>query len=124
MFHRFSIAIPRVNSSTAVMTGLLVVNFAFNVLANAAFRVSAFSPTWRGILTWQIIGNLAGFLTVLTLTGLLRYLPLGVAFPLTTGLSILGVQILAAHFYFNETLSFSQWFGALLIVIGIFFVYR
>ncbi len=50
MFHRFNIALPRMETSFAIMMGLLVVNLVFNILANAAFKVSAFSPTWRGFL--------------------------------------------------------------------------
>ena len=86
--NRFHIVIPRMESSSLIMLGLLVINLAFNILANASFKISAFSPNWRGILTWQVIGNLAGFITVLTLTGLLRFMPLSIAFPLTTGLLV------------------------------------
>jgi multidrug transporter EmrE-like cation transporter len=125
MYHNHShIVIPRVGTSSVILLGLLILNLAFNILANAAFKVSAFSPNWRGILTWQVIGNLAGFITVLTLTGLLRYMPLSVAFPLTTGLTIVGVQVVAAHFYFHEQISYVQWWGTLLITLGVFFVYK
>jgi len=122
--HRLHIAISRVESSSMIMLGLLILNLIFNILANAAFKISAFSPNWRGILTWQVIGNLAGFITVLTLTGLLRFMPLSIAFPLTTGLTIIGVQVVAAHFYFHEPISYMQWWGTLLIALGILFVYR
>jgi len=103
--------------------GLLGFNLFFNVLANASFKMAAFSSTWRGFLAWQVVGNLAGFVTVLTLTGLLRHMPLGIAFPITTGLSIIGVQIVAARFYFHEPISAAQWLGTLLIAVGIFLVY-
>ena len=69
---------------------------AFNIAANASFKVSALSPNWRGFLTWQVVGNLAGFITVLTLTGLLRTTSLHTACTVTTGLAVLGVQIGAA----------------------------
>lgn len=123
MQNRFNLAIPHINSAAGVMFGLLSLNLLFNILANASFKISALSPSWRGILTWQVIGNLAGFITVLTLTGLLRHMPLSVAFPVTTGLSIIGVQMIAAHFYFHETISTAQWLGTLLITIGVFLVY-
>lgn len=123
MQNRFNLAIPHINSAAGVMFGLLSLNLLFNILANASFKISALSPSWRGILTWQVIGNLAGFITVLTLTGLLRHMPLSVAFPVTTGLSIIGVQMIAAHFYFHESISTAQWLGTLLITIGVFLVY-
>ena len=117
-------ATARIINSSTIILGLLILNIAFNILANAAFKISAFSPNWRGILTWQVIGNLAGFITVLTLTGLLRYIPLSIAFPLTTGLTIIGVQVAAAHFYFHESISSMQWVGTLLITLGILFIYK
>jgi multidrug transporter EmrE-like cation transporter len=99
---------------------LLVLNVIFNILANAGFKFSAMSPNWKGLLAWQVVGNLAGFLTVITLTGLLKHTPLHVAFPLTTGLAIIGVQLVAAKFLFHETITTTQWLGTLLIVGGIF----
>ncbi len=106
------------------MIVLLTVNLAFNIIANAALRVSTHSATWRDVLIWQVIGNLAGFVTVITLTGLLHYTPLSIAFPVTEGLSVLGVQLVAAACLFREPINFTQWIGASLIVVGILLVYR
>ena len=122
--NRFSIAIPRVSSTTAIVLGLIIVNLIFNVISNASFKLSAMSPNWRGLLNWQVVGNLAGLVTVITLTWLLRYMPLSIAFPITTGLTVLGVQMVATRFYFHEPTSPAQWLGALLIVGGIFLVQR
>ena len=94
-------------------------NLLFNIVANASFKLSAASPTWRGFLAWQVIGNLAGFITVLTLTGLLRFIPLHVAFPVTTGLAVIGVQVVAAEFLFHEPISSVQWLGTVLVISGI-----
>ncbi len=126
MFNRHSIAFPfpgEISAPVLVFT-LIVVNLAFNILANASFRISAFSPNWRGLLTWQVIGNLAGLATVITLTWLLRYMPLSVAFPLTTGLTVLGVQLVAASWIFHEPISERQWIGTILLVVGIWLIRR
>ncbi len=103
---------------------LLGGNLFFNILANAGFKLSATSSEWRGFLVWQVIGNLAGFITVLTLTGLLRYLPLHVAYPITAGLAVIGVQVVAARWLFGEAISSGQWLGTLLVAIGIVLVSR
>jgi multidrug transporter EmrE-like cation transporter len=103
---------------------LLTANVAFNIITNAALRVSARSTTWRDVLIWQVMGNLAGFVTVITLTGLLHYTPLSIAFPLTEGLSVLAVQVVAAAWLFRETFNFIQWIGTSLIVAGMFLIYR
>ena len=114
------LALPLAGSRSAIIGLMLVLNVIFNILANAGFKFSAMSPNWKGLLAWQVVGNLAGFLTVITLTGLLKHTPLHVAFPLTTGLAIIGVQLVAAKFLFHETITTTQWLGTLLIVGGIF----
>ncbi len=49
------------------------------VVANVGFKRSAESTTAMAFLAWQVLGNLAGFLSVLTYTALLRWLPVHVA---------------------------------------------
>jgi multidrug transporter EmrE-like cation transporter len=112
------------SGAISITLALVLGNLLFNIVANAAFKVSALSPNWRGFLTWQVVGNLAGFITVLTLTGLLRYLPLHTAFTVTTGLAVIGVQIAAAAWLFREPISRVDWIGAILIVLGIALVGR
>jgi len=101
---------------------LVLSNLVFTIFANASFKASAQSTNWRNFLFWQVIGNLAGFLTVITLTWLLRYQPLSVAFPLTTGLGVIGVQIIASHWLFGEEVSLERWLGVILIILGIAFL--
>jgi multidrug transporter EmrE-like cation transporter len=125
MLNRLSgLSIPKLQSASMIVIWMVLVNLAFNILANASFRVSAMSENWRGILTWQVVGNLAGLVTVITLTILLRYMPLSIAFPLTTGLTVLGVQLVAASWIFKEAVSPRQWLGTLAIVIGIWLIQR
>lgn len=107
-----------------LVAALVIGCTVFNVVANASFKVAAQSPTWRGFVSWQVIGNLAGFVTVLALTGLLRFIPLTIAFPVTTGLAVIGVQVAAAAVIFHEPISISQWLGTGVIVLGIFLVGR
>jgi len=104
---------------TVAPVALIGSNLFFNIVANSSFQLSADSSTWRGFMIWQVVGNLAGLITVLTLTWLLRLIPLHVAYPLTAGLAVIGVQVIAAHWLFGETISFTQWLGTLLIVAGI-----
>jgi multidrug transporter EmrE-like cation transporter len=96
----------------------------FNIIANASFKMSAINFNWRGFLAWQVVGNLAGFITVLMLTGLLRLVPLHVAYPVTAGLAVVGVQVVAARWLFGETISSGQWLGTLLVITGIVLISR
>jgi multidrug transporter EmrE-like cation transporter len=107
-----------------LILSLVVCNLVFTIIANASFKVSAQSTSWRSFLLWQVAGNLAGFATVILLTWLLRYQPLSVAFPLTTGLGVIGVQIIASHWLFGEAISMERWIGAALIILGIAFLSR
>ena len=107
-----------------IIGGLLFLNMVFNILGNASFKLSALAANWKGLLGWQVAGNLAGFITVLTLTGLLRYLPLHVAQPMVQGLAIMGVQILAARLFFHEAISPTQWLGMAVIIAGIVLIQR
>lgn len=104
------------------VAGLIGCNLLFNIIANSSFKMSAASPNWRGFLAWQVAGNLAGFAAVLTLTGLLKFLPLHVAYPVTVGLAILGVQVVGAALLFHEPIAARQWAGTLLVVLGIFLI--
>ena len=109
---------PTGNHAVIVILG--GANLLFNIIANSSFKVSASSQNWRGFLTWQVIGNIAGLVTVLTLTGLLRYVPLRVAYPVTTGLAVIGVQLVAASLLFGEPISGRQLLGTLFVAVGIF----
>ncbi len=125
MFQRLRLSTtPLPQGNAFLISGLLLLNLVFNILGNACFKLSALSSNWKGLVGWQVVGNLAGFVTVLTLTGLLKYLPLHVAQPMTQGLAIIGVQIVAAKLFFHEVISPTQWIGMLLIVAGIMLIQR
>ena len=98
---------------------LILGNLAFTVLAKVGFKLSAASNDWRGFWFWQIAGNLAGFIGVLTLTWLLRLIPLHIAYPVTMGLAVIGVQVIAAQFLFRESIGLLQWVGAGLVTVGV-----
>jgi multidrug transporter EmrE-like cation transporter len=94
-------------------------NVLFQIISNCGFKLSATSGSVRGFWTWQVVGNLAGLASVIAVTVLLRFLPLSVVFPVTTGLTVIGIQVVAAWFLFNESISPAQWLGTLMVVIGI-----
>jgi quaternary ammonium compound-resistance protein SugE len=102
-----------------ILIALVIANMLFNVMANASFKFSTGSATAFQFIAWQVIGNLAGFITVITLTALLKTIPLSIAFPLTSGLAVIGVQVIGAVFLFHEPISLVKWIGTLMIVFGI-----
>ena len=106
-------------ANAIILIILLASNVLFQVIGNSGFKLSATSGDARGFWTWQVVGNLAGLASVITITILLRFLPLSVVFPVTTGLTVIGIQVVAAGFLFRETVSPVQWLGTLLVVVGI-----
>ena len=98
---------------------LVLGNLVANVLANIGFKLSAASHDWRHFWLWQVAGNMAGFIGVLTITGLMRFIPLHVAYPVTIGLSVIGVQVIAARLLFRESIGPLQWLGTGLVAAGI-----
>ncbi len=108
--------------SNVLILALMLANLLFNIVANACFKLSAGSGTLRGLIGWQVVGNLAGFITVITLTIMLRYLPLHVTFPITTGLAVIGVQLVSGWLFFGESVTSSDWLGTFLVVVGIIFL--
>jgi multidrug transporter EmrE-like cation transporter len=115
---------PKIENIFIIILPLFLANIVFNILAITSFKLSALRENWKVFLIWQVVGNLAGFLTVLTLTGLLKYLDLHVAFPITTGLAIIGVQLVGAKLIFHESITPQQWFGTLCILTGVFFLQK
>jgi multidrug transporter EmrE-like cation transporter len=125
MFQRLrQTTVPLARGNLPIIGGLLLLNLVFNILGNASFKLSALAANWKGLVGWQVVGNLAGFITVLTLTGLLKYLPLHVAQPMVQGLAILGVQILAARLFFHEAISPTQWIGMAVIIAGMVLIQK
>jgi multidrug transporter EmrE-like cation transporter len=105
--------------NAVILIILLASNVVFQVIGNSGFKLSASSGDARGFWTWQVVGNLAGLASVITITVMLRFLPLSVVFPVTTGLTVIGIQVVAAGFLFRESISPVQWLGTLLVVVGI-----
>jgi multidrug transporter EmrE-like cation transporter len=114
------LSLPSVLPAQGVLLVILLAsNVLFQVISNGGFKLAASSGDARGFWTWQIVGNFAGLISVITITGLLRFLPLSVVFPVTTGLAVIGIQVAAARFLFHESISPAQWLGVLLVVAGI-----
>lgn len=107
---------------TLLIVGLVIAYVVFVVSSNISFKWSAGSPDWRGFLRWQVAGNLAGFMGVLSFTFLLRFVPLYLAYAVGQGLGFVSVQLIGAHLVFKETISPGQWLGMLLITAGIILI--
>jgi multidrug transporter EmrE-like cation transporter len=100
---------------------LLLAAAAANTAGHISFKRSAEAgrDRMRAFLSWQVVGNLAGFAGVLAYTFVLRSMSLHVAFPLEQALTALGVQILASRLLFREHIAPLAWAGTALVMVGI-----
>jgi len=98
---------------------LLLADMTANTAAHASLKRSALSRGVKLFLLWQIIGNLAAFLGTVAYTSILRGMSLHVAYPLTEGLSAVGVQLVGSMILFRERIPPLAWAGTGLIVSGI-----
>jgi len=105
--------------SVWLLIAIVIANLALVALSNISFKFSAQSPDWRGFLFWQVLGNIAGFASVLTFTLALRQIPLSIAFALSAGLGFVLVEVIGAHFVFHEAISAIQWLGVALVAVGV-----
>ena len=98
---------------------LILSHMGLATLAGMGFKLSAASTTVRSFWLWQIAGNIAGFSSVLILTALMRLVPLHVAYAVTQGLAVVGVQVFAARLMLREMIQPGQWLGTGLVIAGI-----
>jgi multidrug transporter EmrE-like cation transporter len=98
---------------------LLLANMAANTAAHLSLKKSAARRGLKTFLLWQAAGNLAAFVGVLAYTALMRGMPLHVAYPLTEGLTAVGVQIVGGLLVFREKITPLAWAGTGLILCGV-----
>lgn len=94
----------------------------FVTSANVFLKLSADAGTVWYFLAMQIAGNLAGFVGILAYTGLLQTLPLHVAFPMSRGLVVLGIQVVASFVVFHEVFRLTEAIATALVAAGIILV--
>ena len=99
---------------------LLLADLCANTGAHICLKLSAAGKGMRRFVLWQVVGNLAGFGGVLAYTALMRGgISLHVAYPLTEGLTAIGVQLVGGMIVFRERISPVTWVGTGLILSGI-----
>ena len=101
------------------LAGYLVFVTAANVLLKQSAEAGAGWPFYA----FLVAGNLAGFIGILAYTGLLRTLPLHIAFPLSRGFVVLGVLAVSLVF-FHERLRATEAAGVALVTAGVLLLGR
>ncbi len=98
---------------------LFLADVTANTGSHICLKRSAGKHGLRPFVAWQAAGNLAAFLGVLAYTALLRGISLHVAYPLTEGLTAIGVQLVGGVIVFRERIPPMALAGTGLILCGI-----
>ena len=99
---------------------LLLADLAANTGAHICLKFSAARRGVKRFIFWQVVGNLAGFIGVLAYTAIMRGgVSLHVAYPLTEGLTAIGVQFVGGILVLKEKIPPLAWVGTGLILSGI-----
>lgn len=102
---------------------LITCYLVFVTGANVLLKRSAEAGAGWPFLLLLIAGNLAGFVGILAYTGLLRELPLHIAFPLTRGFVVIGI-LASSVLVFGERIRLTEAAGVALVAAGIILVGR
>ena len=94
----------------------------FVTAANVLLKLSAGSAGAAGFWLYQAAGNLIGFFGILIYTAVLRTAPLHVAFPVSRGVGVLGIQLVASLLVFHEVFRTAEAVGIALVTAGIILV--
>ncbi len=100
----------------------LLLYAAFITAGNVFLKMSAQSTDAWMFWIFQAAGNVAGFVGILVYTGLLRTFPLHVAFPLSRGMAVLGVQLVASLLVFHEVFRLTEAAGVVAVAAGVILV--
>jgi multidrug transporter EmrE-like cation transporter len=98
---------------------LLAANMAANTVAHIFLKRSAAGVGAKRFLFWQAAGNIVSFLGVITYTVLLKRMPLHAAYPLTEGLTAIGVLVAGSLLFYKEAIRPIAWAGAGLVLAGV-----
>ncbi len=98
---------------------LLAANMIANTAAHIMFKRSAAGTGARRFIAWQVAGNLASFGGLVCYTLVLKRMPLHTAYPVTEGLTAVGVLLVGSLLVYKEKIRPIAWAGACLVLAGI-----
>jgi drug/metabolite transporter (DMT)-like permease len=101
------------------VTAFAAANLVFATAANILLKLSADASTTLMFLFYQAAGNLLGLAGILAYTGLLRRLPLHIAFPLTQGLAAVAISAVGSRLVFRETFTAREAAGCAIVMLGV-----
>lgn len=99
----------------------LFLSIVFNVLSYVLYK--SIAPRQHTMIWYLLLltGLILGLFNVVFFTISLKNIPLNVAYPVFSGCCIFSI-VLISYFVFGEKLSFNNFVGAILVIIGIAFL--
>jgi hypothetical protein len=109
-------------AQTLLVSALVLLNQGFNVAATIGFARSGLAESVASFVGWQIVGSIFGLGTQITFAGMVRFFSLRFANAIGIGLAFVSVQVFSAYVSFHEPFTAAQWFGTVLVFVGILFI--
>jgi len=103
----------------ALMVGVGAVAIAALAASQIGFKYASGAQGVKATILWFAVAGVAGTVSMIFYTLLLRYVPLHVGYAVLFGLGFVVVQVVAAKFILKEPVSLIQWIGGALMVAGI-----
>lgn len=105
-----------------MIVGIGLVALAALAASQIGFKYASGASGLKSTLLWFLGAGVAGTVSMLLYTFILRYIPLHVGYAILFGLGFVVVQVVAARLILKESVSVLQWIGGAVVVAGILMV--
>jgi len=105
-----------------MMAGVGLVALAALAASQIGFKYASGAQNLKSTVLWFLGAGVAGTVSMVLYTWLLRHLPLHVGYAALFGLGFVVVQVVAAKLILKEAVSPLQWIGGAVMVAGIFMI--
>ncbi|GEM_PF-5857215 len=109
------------NTSVKILAtiGLAVAALLTLTASQIGFKYASGADGLKNTILWLVGAGVAGTVSMLLYTLLLKHIPLHVGYAILYGLGFVLIQVVAAKFILKEPVSLMQWIGGAVMVAGI-----
>jgi multidrug transporter EmrE-like cation transporter len=105
-----------------VTVGIAIVALAALAASQIGFKYASGAQNFKITILWFLAAGVAGTISMVLYTILLRFVPLSIGYAVLFGLGFVLVQVVAAKLILKEQISVIQWFGGAVMVAGILMI--
>jgi len=102
--------------------GIAVVALVALAASQIGFKYASGAQNFKTTILWFLAAGVAGTISMVLYTILLRFVPLSVGYAVLFGLGFVLIQVVAAKLILKESISLVQWLGGAVMVAGILMI--